>query len=133
MKTAKVTGIAGIRPWDGQNGTVYYHTLEMDNDEVISLGKKQENAFKVGDEITYETSETPDGKKRYKQVMPNAFGGNGFRGGQQRGSSASFALSYAKDLMIAAMPFHQDVKTSEWVSATVTAAGKFQAWLKENE
>ncbi len=126
-KTAKVTGILECRKYDGQNGTIYYHKLELDNGEVGTIGKKKENAFKIGDSLTYTSEESQYGLK-FKAVQSGGFGG-----GKSSGSPASFALSYAKDLMIASMPFHQDVKVADWVDVTIAAANKFHSFLKERE
>lgn len=126
MKTAKVTEVNGCRRWDGNNGTVWYHSIVLDNGDVGSIGKKQENAINVGDELTYEIN-----GDRIKAVMPQ---GTGFgKSGGKQGSPASFALSYAKDVMVAAMPFHPDVKVADWVDVTLAAANKFHSFLKERE
>ena len=131
-KTAKVKQIVQKRKWDGPNGTVFYYKLEMDNGEVGEIGKKKDNSIHVGETLTY-TSEDSDYGKKFKAVQQNGFGGNGFRGGKSSGSPASFALSYAKDVMVAAMPLHPDVKVSEWVDVTISAANKFHNFLKERE
>ena len=44
--------------------------MKLDNSEVITLGKKKEDAFKVGDTVNYEVVE--EGKKR-KEVKENPF------------------------------------------------------------
>jgi hypothetical protein len=137
MKTAIVEDVRGIRKWEGQNGTVYYHEIVLDNGDFGSIGKKTEDSIHIGDELTY-TIELHDRGNRIKAVNPQFGGGNGGANGggfkkSAQGSSGSFSLSYAKDLMIAAMPYHQDVTTAQWVDATLVAATKFQTWLKEQE
>lgn len=126
MKTAKVTAVTGVRPYDGKFGRVFYHQIELDNGDKGSVGKKSENAVKVGDVLNYEIN-----GDNIKLIQPQQ--GNGFKGGQSRGSSASFALAYAKDLMVAAMPLHPEVPVSQWVEVSLSAAKKFQGFLKENE
>jgi hypothetical protein len=135
QKTAKVAEIVKTRKWDNpKGGTVYYSTLKMDNGDFGEIGKKTENAIRIGDELNYTLEPNGDYAAKIKPVFNNSgFGGGGFGGRSKQGSSASFALSYAKDLMIASMPFHQDVSVSQWVDVTVTTATKFQNWLKENE
>lgn len=131
-KTAKVTEILQRRKWEGPHGTVYYYKLEMDNGEIGEIGKKKDNAIHVGESLTY-TSEDGDWGLKFKAVQENSngFGGKGAYG--SRGSSASFSLSYSKDLMIAAMPLHPEIPVSQWVDVTITTATKFQNWLKANE
>lgn len=134
MITAKVKSIEGVKPFDGRNGTIYYHKLVMDNGDVGEIGKKKNNAYQIGDEITYTIDATEYGNK-FKEVFQGGnFGGGG--GGKQatRGSSASFALSYAKDLAVANIaksdkPLEMDALADK----VIHAAGKFQTWLKENE
>jgi hypothetical protein len=130
MKTAKVSEVIQIREWrkTPQDNPIYYHVIALDNGDKGSIGKRSSGAIKEGDTLNY----TIDGD-RIKEVQQNGFGG-GFRGSAGgRGSTASFSLSYAKDLVIAAMPFHQDKTVNDWVEATKMIAGKFQTWLKENE
>ncbi len=128
QKTAKVTGVLECRKWDGPNGTLYFHKIELDNGEVGTIGKKKENAFNIGDSLTYTSEESQYGLK-FKAAQQ----GNGFGGGKSSGSPASFALSYAKDVMVAAMPLHPEVKVSDWVDVTLAAANKFHNFLKEHE
>jgi hypothetical protein len=68
MKTAKIKSIHQIKPWNGPNGTVYYHWLEMDNGDLIDIGKKKE--LKVGWDITYEITETQHKYNKAKTVKP---------------------------------------------------------------
>jgi hypothetical protein len=131
QKTAKVEDVIQIREWTNPTTqqVIYYHVIALDNGDKGSVGKKSRDAVKVGDTLTY----TIDGDK-IKQVQQNGFGG-GFKGGQQRGSSASFALSYSKDLMcsIVASGKTADLKALEIADATMIIAGRFKNWLKENE
>lgn len=64
MKTSKILEIMKINPRDGKNGTIYYITLKLENGETISLGKKKENAFAVGQEISYIETVDANGKKK---------------------------------------------------------------------
>ncbi len=51
-KTSKIKEVIFIKPYNGQNGTVYYHNVEMENGDKINIGKLKE--YGVGDELTYE-------------------------------------------------------------------------------
>ena len=60
---AKIKDIVGINErnkWE--HGPVYYFTMKMDNDELITLWKKSKESFKVWDEVNYEVVE--EGRKR---------------------------------------------------------------------
>lgn len=128
-QTATVKSVLGCKPWDGPKGKVFYHTLELDNGVVGQIGKKRENAFAAGDKLTYELEETDRGN-RLKEILPN---GNGFKSGGFRGSDASFALSYAKDLTVSLIAKNEKAITSaEAADVTITVANRLLAWMKAN-
>jgi len=64
MKTSKITEILSVKIREGKNGKLYYHNLKLENGETISLGKKKENAFTVGQEISYTETVDANGKKK---------------------------------------------------------------------
>lgn len=68
MKTSKVVEITKTKVREGANGKLYYITLRLENWEYITLWKKKENAFSIGQEIKYE--EIEKGKK-WKEVKEN--------------------------------------------------------------
>ena len=70
MKTSKILEITKTKLREGANGKLYYITLRLENWEYITLWKKKENAFKVGQEIKYE--EVEKGKK-WKEVKEKSF------------------------------------------------------------
>ena len=71
MKTAKVLKIGNVNKWTKwEHWPIFYITLELDNNETITLGKKKEDAFKVWDTVSYETVEE---WKRRKEVKENPF------------------------------------------------------------
>ena len=51
IKTSKVKTVEGVKPYNGQHGTVYYHNLTMDNGDKINIGKK--STLEPGAQITY--------------------------------------------------------------------------------
>lgn len=128
MKTAKVTEVIQIREWPNpKGGSIFYHVIALDNGDKGSVGKKAKGAIKEGDTLNY----TIDGDKIKEAFQQNGFGG-GFKA--QRGSSASFALSYAKDIAVANIaksdkPLEMDALAGK----IIATAAKFQNWLKENE
>ena len=68
MKTSKITQITKTKVRDWPNGRVYYISLKLENGENITLWKKKEDAFKVGQEVKYE--EIEKGKK-WKEIKEN--------------------------------------------------------------
>lgn len=104
-KTAKIEKITGSKERTGPNGTVHYISVEMDNGDKGTIGKKSKDALSVGDELTYELVEKEfNGNITYniKEVKENTFQKKS--GGYTRNYKAdfiSFAMSYAKDLSVA--------------------------------
>lgn len=142
VKTALIEDVLNEKTWDGPNGRVYYYDLVLDNGERGSIGTKTRDSFKINDSLTYTATNDERGTK-FKKVNPDGgnFGGGGQRQGgyqQQRqqkggqGSNVSFALAYARDLMIAAMPHHPEITINQWVEATTVTATKFLAWMEEH-
>ena len=71
MKTAKIKEIVWINErnkWE--HWPIYYITMKMDNEELITLWKKNKEAFKVWDEVSYEVVE--EWRKR-KEIKENTF------------------------------------------------------------
>lgn len=60
---AKIKEIVWINERNkGEHGPIYYITMKMDNNELITLWKKSKESFKVWDEVNYEVVE--EGRKR---------------------------------------------------------------------
>lgn len=74
MKTSKILEILSIKTREGKNGKLYYHSLKLENGETISLGKKKEDAFAVGQEISYIETVDANGKKKRSEPK-KAYGG----------------------------------------------------------
>lgn len=56
-KTAKITEIWKTYPFESKYGTRYNIKIKLDDGTEWSIIKEKEDALKVGDEITYETTE----------------------------------------------------------------------------
>lgn len=130
--TAKVEEIISVREYDGQNGKVWYYKLAMDNGEVGEIGKKKPDFFKVGDSLTY-TIESGQYGNKFKAVQ----NGNGFSGGGKSFVKAneadkypSFALAYAKDIVVA---YNDRVPPEQAADATIKLANKFLDWLNAHK
>lgn len=127
MKTAKVTEVRGVRPWNGKNGTIFYHDIVLDNGDRGSIGKRSEGSIKVGDVINY----TIDGG-RISVLNPN----NGPRGsfiGKPAASPAAMAMSYAKDLVVANLAkSEKPLDMAALADRVINTADRFNAWIKAN-
>ena len=65
MKTSKIKTVVSIKPHQTEKyGTTFYHNLEMENGDMINIGKKKEQ--KVGWELSYEITE--QGQHEYNKA-----------------------------------------------------------------
>ena len=70
MKTSKILEITKTKLREGENKKLYYITLRLENWEYITLWKKREDAFKVGQIVKYEEIEK---WKRWQEVKEKSF------------------------------------------------------------
>ena len=71
MKTGKIIEITKVNKWDKwDHWPIYYISMKLDNNELITLWKKKEDAFKVGDVVNYEVVEE---WKKWKEVKETPF------------------------------------------------------------
>lgn len=71
MKTSKISKIVSVNErnkWE--HWPVFYITMDLENNETITLWKKKKDAFKVWDSVSYEVVEE---WKRWKEVKENPF------------------------------------------------------------
>lgn len=132
MKTAKIEKIIKVNPWTGSNGVVFYHQLEMDNGDKIEIGKKTELA--IGQELTYEITDSQQEYNKAKAVNPN-YSAGGYSKQFKKGtgsSSASFALSYAKDVYTAHGANLEDLEPGTVANYICALADEFLSWLNDN-
>lgn len=71
MKKSKILAITKTRLREGANGKIYYITLRLENGEYITLWKKKEDAFKVGQDVTYREVEKGKKWKEVKEIWWN--------------------------------------------------------------
>lgn len=101
-KKAKIKTCRFVSEWQGQNGIVYYHEIELDNGDKGQIGTKDKNPEKLqaGQELTYTIEATTRGNK-IKAVNTNQGGGFKKPMRDPKEQMTSFAMSYAKDLVVA--------------------------------
>lgn len=108
MNKSKVTKVTKLDKQDSFGNTTY--VIEFDNlDKGFYTSKSAEqNKFVVGKEVEYEIEQKvgKTGKEYFKITLPKQDGGGGWKGGggrppaDPRVQMISFAMSYAKDLVI---------------------------------
>jgi hypothetical protein len=126
MKKAKTTKITQMAQKDSYGNTSFI--IEMDNGDKGFYTSKNENQtkFVVGQETEY-SIEAKEGKKGtyYKITLPQTEQVGGFKGKpviEPRVQMISFAMAYAKDLVVAgkvdmkALPETFDIIYSEMIS-----------------
>ena len=148
VKTARIEDVIGVRKWDkGQHGPMWYYDLLLDNNERGEIGAKSDDAYHVGQLLTYTAEETDRGFKFKKYWDPNGRNGNGGGynktpqappaspvaaqrtwGGGDGDRNRSFALAYAKDITVA-LAAGKQVDSEAAANRTIEIADRFLAWL----
>ena len=102
-KTSVIKSCVFTKEFKGDNGSVFYHNLTMENGDSGSIGAKEQNPPKlaVGQELTY-TIETTERGNKIKAVSnkPKFGGGSGRPSEPIELKMATFSLSYAKDIVV---------------------------------
>ena len=95
MKKAKILEIWKVNEWDWPHWKLYYINMKLDNWELISLGKKNADAFKVGDTVCYEDYTDDKGKLRQREVKENPFKPKADYSNNSKGAVVGMALKIA--------------------------------------
>lgn len=128
-KTAKITRTVFKNEWaNPKGGSIYYHEIELDNGDKGQIGTKEKEPAKLnpGQILTYTLEQTGNGT-RIKVVN------GGVAPGMKRaaGSNASFAMAYAKDVVIGSWAEHSPKKlTSEEL---FKIAEKMYQWMEDKK
>lgn len=124
---SKVKSVQANGTYDSQYGVLYKFDYEMEDGTSLSANHKSQTPFPVGTEVEYEIKGSTDYGNYGKVGKPQdgSFQKNGVQNYQKKsqGSTASFALSYAKDLVVAGKVDPDQLLQS---------ATKLNNWLKEN-
>lgn len=135
MKTAKITKCDFNREWNGSNGTIYYHSIELENGDFGDIGTKEKLPAKLspGAEINYEITADGEykGKKKFKIKLVSNFMQQA--GTQQSSAPSSTSYSSAnKDENIArsvALKASVDMNHSDDPARVIAVAQIFEAYL----
>jgi hypothetical protein len=132
MKTSKIKTCLFNREWASPNGTIYYHTIELENGDSGSIGSKEKYPSKLapGKELTYEI--IPDGeyqgvpKYKIKPISEKQTYGSGGGGAKATSPTSvrTMCLAYAKDLAVAGL-IHVD--------EILVQATTFYKWANEQQ
>ncbi len=134
LRTNKVKQVQSAgNPWKSKYGDdMYPWEVEMEGGDVGTANTKDADpskAWPVGGEVTYNVEETDKGNK-FQRVYDNPAQGPKSGSSGSKGSNASFALSYAKDLGVAYVAAGKlDGGLPENIKKT---ASGFKKWLDEN-
>jgi len=104
LKTSTVKSVQGSGTWDSQYGILYSFEYQMEDGTVLKANHKNDSPFKVGDQVDYEiTNENEFGKigkvKKFNSDAHKAHATGNYPS-KSKDSNSSFALSYAKDIII---------------------------------
>lgn len=124
ITTSRIKAVKEVKEWSNDYGTFYQHLIEMLNGDKIEISKKKK--YEPGQELTYEIVGDP-GQHEFTKAKTAQKPQDHFKAG--KGSNASFALSYAKDIAIAAYENGGDKLSTDNILAV---ASKFNKWLNEN-
>jgi hypothetical protein len=98
----KVKELLQTKKRESSNWTVYYHNMVMEDWSKISIWKKQDNSYKVGDSIEYEIVSTDEyGTNKIKEIKPFITAGKQWFSKDYKRDSITMVLSFAKDLVVA--------------------------------
>lgn len=126
---AKIKDIVWINERNkGDHGPIYYITMKMDNDELITLWKKNKDSFKVWEEISYEVVEEWRKRKEIKEFQRRPFNNEATNRGAMIWMAFKLAfevyynkeeknftdtIKFANDVFKEAMKTYKDEKTTE--------------------
>lgn len=99
-KKSKVHKILSVNPYNWPSGLIYYFTLNMENWDTWSIGKKNQEAIKEWQELEY-TTEIKNGKNVFVEYKPNNFSKSWSYQRDHNKDAVWFAMAYAKDLVVA--------------------------------
>lgn len=96
MKTSKIAKIVSVNErnkWE--HGPVFYFTMDMENGDTIKLWKKKQDAFKLGDTVSYEEN----WEWKWKEVKENPFPKKFNAEANNRGAMVWMAIKLAFELV----------------------------------
>ena len=120
MKISKVKSVQGNGTFESKHGLLYKFEYEMEDGQVLMANHKTPSSpFAIGDDVEYVIKGSND-YGSWGNVSKPQEGEFKQGGGFKKHSNGSFALSYAKDLVVADKIDIKDI---------LTTADRFNDWL----
>lgn len=101
MKTSTISAVQGNGTWEGPHGLLYSYEVRLNNGDHILLNAKSENAFSIGQELSYELTgktdrnQTPYAKKVNPQFTANrAPSAPSYGGGDDRNKAIEVQMAF---------------------------------------
>ena len=101
MKTSTISAVQGNGTWEGPHGLLYSYEVRLNNGDHILLNAKSENAFSIGQELSYELTgktdrnQTPYAKKVNPQFTANrAPAALSYGGGDDRNKAIEVQMAF---------------------------------------
>lgn len=126
-KTSKISKIEFKQEWKGQNGTIFYHNIWLENGDIGQIGTKEKLPSKlaVGNELNYDIQTDERGNK-IKAISPKS----------QFNGSSSFAKSPEQQKQIikqsslkAAIDYHTAFGGAKSQMDILETANLFTEWV----
>ena len=101
MKTSTISAVQGNGTWEGPHCLLYSYEVRLNNGDHILLNAKSENAFSIGQELSYELTgktdrnQTPYAKKVNPQFTANrAPAAPSYGGGDDRNKAIEVQMAF---------------------------------------
>lgn len=103
MKSSTITSVQGNGTWEGPHGLLYSYELRLANGDHILLNAKRENAFSIGEDLSYELTgktdrnQTPYAKKvnpQFQQRPAGNYNPPSTGGGDDRQKSIEIQMAF---------------------------------------
>jgi len=126
-KTSKVKNIEFKQEWKGQNGSVFYHNLWLENGDIGQIGSKEKLPAKlaIGSEITYNIETDERGSKIKLVTQKPQFGG----GGGYKKSPEDQKMIVKQSSLKAAIDYHVAFGGAKSQQDIINTAELFTEWV----
>lgn len=137
QKTSVITQVLFNRTYSTNYGDLHAYKIILENGDSGEISVKKMDSLQIGESLTYTVEPSQYGPK-IKKVSPAQTAqpaqpqqATGYAGNSVQRQAASFALSYAKDEIVAMVQAGKTGDSTSEVLAerTLAVANKFYEWL----